>query len=191
VAASFRRRELGGHSLNRGARLRHSSTGFWRRAAPLRAGALAPNDLETVAGTPPKPAGALLQDRPARQGPGGGNLGESRGARSLPGRGPGTWLAYRRQAEDLDWTAGAISSAKLPLFCGLTKIDRLIGGALSTSRSTAWVEQAAASAGLDPQRHSGHSLRHAPSREAAERCLWLALAIQPLQCRLSGSCQLW
>ena len=66
------------------------------------------------------------------------------------------WLAFRQQGPDL---AGAVSDADRPLFCGMTKSGRLTGAELSDKAVVRLVKQAAAAAGLDPARYSGHSLR--------------------------------
>jgi site-specific recombinase XerD len=70
-----------------------------------------------------------------------------------------TWLAHRRVAPDLDWTASASARAERPLFCAVTKTGRLSGAALSDKAVARLVKQAALDAGLDPERYSGHSLR--------------------------------
>jgi site-specific recombinase XerD len=70
-----------------------------------------------------------------------------------------TWLAHRRTASDLDWTASASSRAERPLFCAVTKAGKLTGTPLSDKAVARLVKQAAADAGLDPERYSGHSLR--------------------------------
>jgi site-specific recombinase XerD len=69
------------------------------------------------------------------------------------------WMAHRRAAPDLDWTAAAAVRAERPLFCGLTKTARLTGTALSDKAVVRLVKAAARAAGLDPARYSGHSLR--------------------------------
>jgi site-specific recombinase XerD len=70
-----------------------------------------------------------------------------------------TWLAHRREAADLDWTASATARAERPLFCAVTKAGRVTGTGLSDKAVVRLVKQAAADAGLDPERFSGHSLR--------------------------------
>jgi site-specific recombinase XerD len=70
-----------------------------------------------------------------------------------------TWLAHRREAADLDWTASAAARAERPLFCAVTKAGRVTGTGLSDKAVVRLVKQAAADAGLDPDRFSGHSLR--------------------------------
>ena len=69
------------------------------------------------------------------------------------------WLAHRRTAPDLDWTASAPSRAERPLFCAVSKTGRVTGRALSDKAVARLVKQAALDAGLDPERYSGHSLR--------------------------------
>ena len=49
--------------------------------------------------------------------------------------------------------------AERPLFCAVTKAGRLTGAPLSDKAVARLVKQAAARAGLDPERYSGHSLR--------------------------------
>jgi hypothetical protein len=41
------------------------------------------------------------------------------------------WLAHRRTAADLDWTAAPASRAEQPLFCAVTKAGRITGARLS------------------------------------------------------------
>jgi site-specific recombinase XerD len=69
------------------------------------------------------------------------------------------WLDHRRQAPDLDATTSPTARAERPLFCGMTKAGKLTGAALSDKAVARLVKQAAADAGLDPARYSGHSLR--------------------------------
>jgi integrase len=69
------------------------------------------------------------------------------------------WLAHRRTAPDLDWTASASSRTERPLFCAVTKAGKLTGTPLSDKAVARLVKQAALDAGLDPERYSGHSLR--------------------------------
>jgi site-specific recombinase XerD len=70
-----------------------------------------------------------------------------------------TWLAQRRTAADLDWTATPSVRAERPLFCAVTKAGRVTGAPLSDKAVARLVKQAARDAGLDPERYSGHSLR--------------------------------
>ena len=70
-----------------------------------------------------------------------------------------TWLAHRRAAADLDWTASTLSRAARPLFCAVTKTGHVTGVALSDKAVVRLVKQAASDAGLDPAKFSGHSLR--------------------------------
>jgi integrase len=69
------------------------------------------------------------------------------------------WLAHRRTAPDLDWTATAATRAERPLFCAVTKAGKVTGANLSDKAVARLVKQAALDAGLDPERYSGHSLR--------------------------------
>jgi site-specific recombinase XerD len=70
-----------------------------------------------------------------------------------------TWLAQRRTAADLDWTATPSVRAERPVFCAVTKAGKVTGQALSDKAVARLVKQAARDAGLDPERYSGHSLR--------------------------------
>jgi integrase len=69
------------------------------------------------------------------------------------------WLAHRRTAADLDWTASAASRAERPLFCAVTKAGKVTGTKLSDKAVVRLLKQAAADAGLDAGKFSGHSLR--------------------------------
>jgi len=69
------------------------------------------------------------------------------------------WLAHRRTAVDLDWTASPASRAERPLFCAVTKAGRVTGERLSDKAVARLIKQAAGDAGLDAERFSGHSLR--------------------------------
>jgi site-specific recombinase XerD len=69
------------------------------------------------------------------------------------------WLAHRRTAADLDWTAAPASRDEQPLFCAVTKAGRSTGERLSDKAVARLIKQAAADAGLDAERFSGHSLR--------------------------------
>ena len=69
------------------------------------------------------------------------------------------WLAHRRLAPDLDWTAAPASLAERPLFCSVTKTGRITGERLSDKAVARLIKQAAGDAGLDAARFSGHSLR--------------------------------
>ena len=85
-----------------------------------------------------------------------------------------TWMAHRRAAPDLDWTAPATVRAERPLFCGLTKTGRLTGAALSDKAVVRLVKAAASAAGLDPERYSGHSLRAGLATAAGDEGAGLA-----------------
>jgi site-specific recombinase XerD len=69
------------------------------------------------------------------------------------------WMAYRRQAADLDWTTSVATRAERPLFCAVTKAGRVTGIKLSDKAVVRLIKQAATGAGLDAERFSGHSLR--------------------------------
>ncbi len=83
-------------------------------------------------------------------------------------------MAHRREAADLDWTASATLRAERPLFCGLTKTGRLTGVPLSDKAVVRLVKAAAAAAGLDPERYSGHSLRAGLATAAGDEGAGLA-----------------
>jgi len=84
------------------------------------------------------------------------------------------WLAHRRTAPDLDWTASAPSRAERPLFCAVSKTGRVTGRALSDKAVARLVKQAALDAGLDPERYSGHSLRAGLATAAGDQGAGLA-----------------
>jgi integrase len=84
------------------------------------------------------------------------------------------WLGYRRTAPDLDWTASAAARADRPLFCAVTKTGTVTGTALSDKAVVRLVKQAAADAGLDPERYSGHSLRAGLATAAGDQGAGLA-----------------
>jgi len=69
------------------------------------------------------------------------------------------WLHHRREAPDLDWTTTESLRGERPLFCAVTKSGRVTGRPLSDKSVVRLIKQAAASAGLDADRFSGHSLR--------------------------------
>jgi site-specific recombinase XerD len=89
-----------------------------------------------------------------------------------------TWLAHRRSAPDLDWTAPASLRAERPLFCGLTKAGRLTGEGLSDKAVARLIKVAALAAGLDPERYSGHSLRAGLLTAAGDQGAQLADAMR-------------
>ena len=84
------------------------------------------------------------------------------------------WMAHRRDGPDLDWTAPATLRAERPLFCTVTKAGRLTGAALSDKAVARLVKAAAAAAGLDPERFSGHSLRAGLATAAGDEGAGLA-----------------
>ena len=138
---------------------RHAAGGLRRRAAPFRAGGADPRRRRNRPRPRPARAGAPLEDRPAGPGSGHRGLGQPGGAGFLPLAALDAWLAHRRTAPDLDWTASATSRAERPLFCAVTKAGKLTGATLSDKAVARLVKQAALDAGLDPERYSGHSLR--------------------------------
>ena len=69
------------------------------------------------------------------------------------------WLGHRTQARDFDRSAAESVQRERPLFCAVTKAGRPTGAALSDKAVARLVKSAAARAGLDPERYSGHSLR--------------------------------
>jgi site-specific recombinase XerD len=78
------------------------------------------------------------------------------------------WLEHRGQARDLDRTAPESARRERPLFCAVTKAGRPTGEPLSDKAVARLVKQAAARAGLDPARYSGHSLRAGLATAAGE-----------------------
>ena len=72
------------------------------------------------------------------------------------------WLGVREIAPDVAQCFGAEPRDARPLFCGLSKAGRLSGAALSDKAVARLVKRAAAAAGLDAERYSGHSLRAGP-----------------------------
>ena len=70
-----------------------------------------------------------------------------------------SWLGKRGQARDLDGCTAESARNERPLFCAVTKAGRPTGAALSDKAVARLVKNAAARAGLDPERYSGHSLR--------------------------------
>ena len=70
-----------------------------------------------------------------------------------------TGLGHRTQARDFDGAAAESARRERPLFCAVTKAGRPTGAALSDKAVARLVKGAAARAGLDPERYSGHSLR--------------------------------
>lgn len=85
-----------------------------------------------------------------------------------------TWLAHRRTAPDLAWTASAASRAERTLFCAVTKTGTVTGTPLSDKAVSRLVKQAAADAGLDPARYAGHSLRAGLATAAGDQGVGLA-----------------
>jgi site-specific recombinase XerD len=69
------------------------------------------------------------------------------------------WLHHRHAAPDLDWTASAGSRNHRPLFCAVTKGGKVTGEKLSDKAVVRLMKQAAADAGLDGEKFSGHLLR--------------------------------
>ena len=69
------------------------------------------------------------------------------------------WHAHRDRAQDLDGLVAKRIRAERPLFCAVTKSGRLAGIALSDKAVARLVKGAAAQAGLDPERYSGHPPR--------------------------------
>ena len=76
-----------------------------------------------------------------------------------------TWLAHRRAAPDLDWTAIPPARAERPLFCAVTKSGRVTGAALSDKAVARLVKQAA----LRRRPRSRALLRTQPARRARHR----------------------
>jgi integrase len=69
------------------------------------------------------------------------------------------WLAHRHQARDRDGSVAENARGEKPLFCAVTKAGRPTSVGLSDKAVVRLVKGAAARAGLDPERYSGHSLR--------------------------------
>ncbi len=69
------------------------------------------------------------------------------------------WLAVRRRARDLDWSAAESARQERRVFCAVTKAGRPTGAILSDKAVARLVKATALKAGLDPERYSGHSLR--------------------------------
>ena len=84
------------------------------------------------------------------------------------------WLALRDTASDVARCFGREAQDALPLFCGMSKAGRLSGVALSDKAVARLVKSAAASAGLDPERYSGHSLRAGLATAAGDQGAGLA-----------------
>ena len=84
------------------------------------------------------------------------------------------WLALRGTAQDFSQCFGPEAWAALPLFCGLSKAGRLSGTALSNKAVARLVKTAAAAAGLDPEKYSGHSLRAGLATAAGDQGAGLA-----------------
>ena len=78
------------------------------------------------------------------------------------------WRFHRDRAGDLDWTAADTARQERPLFCAVTKSGRPTGVVLSDKAVARLVKGAAARAGLDPERYSGHSLRAGLATAAGE-----------------------
>jgi len=78
------------------------------------------------------------------------------------------WLGRRTQTRDLDGPGTETARRERPLFCAVTKSGRPTGAALSDKAVARLVKGAAARAGLDPERYSGHSLRAGLATAAAD-----------------------
>lgn len=84
------------------------------------------------------------------------------------------WLTVRQTAPDILECFGADARDTVPLFCGMSKAGRLSGAALSDKAVARLVKTAAAVAGLDPERYSGHSLRAGLATAAGDQGAGLA-----------------
>ena len=84
------------------------------------------------------------------------------------------WLAHRRTAADLDWTATATARGERPLFCAVTKTGRVTGEELVRQGGRPPGQAGALDAGLDPERYSGHSLRAGLATAAGDQGAGLA-----------------
>jgi integrase len=78
------------------------------------------------------------------------------------------WLGHRHDAADLQGEVSESARGERALFCAVTKAGRPSGTALSDKAVARLVKQAAAAAGLDPARFSGHSLRAGLATAAGE-----------------------
>ncbi len=84
------------------------------------------------------------------------------------------WLALRQAATDVTQCFTAEARAARPLFCGMSKAGRLSGRALSDKAVARLVKTAAAAAGLDAEKYSGHSLRAGLATAAGDQGAGLA-----------------
>ena len=94
--------------------------------------------------------------------------------RTCPAASLERWLALRERAPDFAQCFSAEARAALPLFCGLSKAGRLAGTALSDKAVARLVKSAAAAAGLEAEKYSGHSLRAGLATAAADQGAGLA-----------------
>ena len=83
------------------------------------------------------------------------------------------WLAVRDAAADVSSCFSAEARGARPLFCGMSKAG-LSGTALSDKAVAQLVKTAAETAGLDPEKYSGHSLRAGLATAAADQGAGLA-----------------
>ena len=84
------------------------------------------------------------------------------------------WLALRETAPDFVQCFGDEQRDALPLFCGMSKAGRLSGSGLSDKAVARLVKTAAAAAGLDAEKYSGHSLRAGLATAAGDQGAGLA-----------------
>jgi site-specific recombinase XerD len=84
------------------------------------------------------------------------------------------WMALRDTAPDVARCFGPEGRGALTLFCGMSKAGRLSGRALSDKAVARLVKTAAASAGLDAESYSGHSLRAGLATAAGDQGAGLA-----------------
>ncbi len=84
------------------------------------------------------------------------------------------WRALREAAPDVTQCLTAEARGARPLFCGMSKAGRLSGTALSDKAVARLVKTAAAAAGLDADKYSGHSLRAGLATAAGDQGAGLA-----------------
>ncbi len=84
------------------------------------------------------------------------------------------WLALRNTAPDLCQCFGPEARDALRLFCSMSKAGLLSGVALSDKAVARLVKTAAAAAGLDAEKYSGHSLRAGLATAAGDQGAGLA-----------------
>ncbi len=84
------------------------------------------------------------------------------------------WRVLREAAPDVTLCLTAEARRSQPLFCGMSKAGRLSGTALSDKAVARLVKIAAAAAGFDADKYSGHSLRAGLATAAGDQGAGLA-----------------